>query len=122
MAHFAEIGPNNIVTRVLSVPDSEQHRGQEYLADNVGLGGTWVQTSYNHNIRKNFAGVGYIYNEELDIFLPPKPYTSWIIDAEKGEWTAPTPRPEEQQGKAHIWIEETQEWRTEDLPEAIILP
>ena len=122
MAHFAEIGPNNIVTRVLAVPDSEQHRGQEYLADNVGLGGTWIQTSYNNNIRKNFAGVGYVYNQELDIFLPPKPYASWIVDAVKGEWVAPIPRPEEQQGKAHIWIEETQEWRTEDLPEAIILP
>jgi hypothetical protein len=122
MAHFAEIDNNNVVLRVLVVPDSEQHRGQEYLADNLGLGGRWIQTSYNNNIRKNFAGQGYIYNEELDIFLPPKPYSSWIIDSEKGEWVSPIPRPEEETGKALIWKEETQEWFKENLPEAIILP
>lgn len=122
MAHFAEIDSNNIVLRVLVVPDSEQHRGQEYLADNLGLGGRWIQTSYNGNLRKMFAGQGYVYNEELDIFLPPKPFSSWTIDAVKGEWVAPVPRPEEEQGKALIWIEETQEWVKQDLPEAIILP
>lgn len=122
MAHFAEIDENNVVVRVLVVPDAEQHRGQEYLANNLGLGGRWIQTSYNSTIRKTFAGQGYIYNEELDIFLPPKPYASWIIDPVKGEWVAPVPRPEEEQGKALIWMEETQEWIKQNLPEAIILP
>lgn len=122
MAHFAEIDQNNVVVRVLVVPDNEQHRGQEYLADNLGLGGRWIQTSYNSNIRKLFAGVNYIYNEELDIFLPPKPYPSWIVDTDKGEWVAPIERPADEQGKALIWLEETQEWIKQDLPEAIILP
>lgn len=122
MAHFAEIDQNNVVVRVLVVPDSEQHRGEEYLSVTLGLGGRWIQTSYNSNIRKTFAGQGYIYNEELDIFLSPKPYPSWIIDTDKGEWVAPIERPADEEGKALIWLEETQEWVKQDLPEAIILP
>lgn len=121
MAHFAQIDENNIVINVLAVPDEEQHRGQEYLANNLGLGGRWIQTSYNNNIRNMFAGVGYTYNEELDIFLPPKPYPSWVVDSVKKEWVAPVARPQEEQGTALIWMEETQEWKREILPQAIIL-
>jgi hypothetical protein len=73
MAHFAEIDENNIVTQVLVVPDEQEHRGQDYLADELSLGGTWVQTSYNGNIRKNYAGVGYKYDLERDAFISPKP-------------------------------------------------
>lgn len=116
MAHFAQIDSNNIVVNVLSVPDEQQHRGQEYLSDNLGLGGTWIQTSYNSNVRKRFAGIGYIYNQELDIFLPPKPYQSWIINSEKGEWESPVERPIENEGQALIWNEENLTWTAEDLP------
>ncbi len=116
MAHFAQIDSNNVVVNVLSVPDEQQHRGQEYLANNVGLGGTWIQTSYNSSIRKNFAGIGYIYNQELDIFLPPKPYASWVINSEKGEWESPVEKPMEVIGKVLIWDEENLNWRMEDLP------
>jgi hypothetical protein len=73
MAHFAEIDSNNIVVRVLVVPDEQEHRGQEFLADELGLGGTWVQTSYNARIRKNYAGIGYTYDESRDAFIAPKP-------------------------------------------------
>jgi hypothetical protein len=120
MAHFAQIDNNNIVVNVLSVSDEQQHRGQDFLANDLQLGGRWIQTSYHNNIRKTFAGLGYTYNEELDIFLPPKPYNSWILDSEKGEWTAPIPRPEDIIGYANIWEEETQEWRSEQLPTPII--
>jgi hypothetical protein len=90
MAHFAEIDNNNKVLRVLVVDDSQEHRGQEYLADELGLGGTWVQTSYNANFRGKYAGVGDTYYPELDEFVSPEPEE--IIDAEE---VIPTPAIEE---------------------------
>jgi hypothetical protein len=68
MAHFAEIDSNNKVLRVLVIDNSQENRGQEFLANDLGLGGTWIQTSYNANFRNKFAAVGDVYNEELDIF------------------------------------------------------
>ncbi len=73
MAHFAEIDENNIVIRVLVVDNSEEHRGQEFLAEELGLGGTWIQTSYNGNIRYNFAGIGFTYDPIDDAFIAPMP-------------------------------------------------
>lgn len=87
MAHFAEIDSNNIVVRVLVVPNEQEHRGQEYLADDCGLGGTWIQTSYNHKIRRKFAGEGDTYDAINDIFIAPI-IEPEIIDAEE---VAPTP-------------------------------
>jgi len=68
MAHFAQVDENNIVTQVLVVTNEEEHRGQEFLANDLGLGGTWIQTSYNANIRNKFAGIGDIYDPVNDIF------------------------------------------------------
>jgi hypothetical protein len=68
MAHFAEIDKDNVVLRVLVVDNSEEKRGQDFLAKDLGLGGTWIQTSYNNNIRGNFAAIGNVYNKSLDIF------------------------------------------------------
>jgi hypothetical protein len=73
MAHFVELDENNIVIRGLVVPDSEEHRGQEYLAEDIGLGGRWIQTSYNSRIRYNYAGRGYTYDPIDDAFIPPLP-------------------------------------------------
>ena len=73
MAHFAEVDSNNTVVRVLVVPDEQEHRGQDFLANELGLGGTWVQTSYNNRIRFNYAGVGYTYDTGRDAFIAPKP-------------------------------------------------
>ena len=73
MAHFAKIDENNIVTQVLVVPDNAEDRGQDYLANDLGLGGTWVQTSYNNRIRKNYAGVGFTYDPIDDAFIPVMP-------------------------------------------------
>lgn len=73
MAHFAQIDENNIVTQVLVVPDREEHRGQDFLANDLNLGGTWVQTSYNATIRKNYAGIGFSFDADRDAFISPKP-------------------------------------------------
>jgi len=116
MAHFAEIDENNVVLRVLVVDNEEEHRGQEFLADDLGLGGRWIQTSYNANFRKMFAGVGYIYNEELDIFLPPKPFQSWVLNATLGQWDPPVSRPVVDDDRATIWHEDTQSWTIENRP------
>ena len=73
MAHFAEIDTDNKVIRVLVVPDNEENRGQDYLANDLGLGGIWIKTSYNNNIRYNFAGIGYTYDEVNDAFIGLQP-------------------------------------------------
>lgn len=72
MAHAAEI-IDGIVTRVLVIPDEQEHRIQEYLTDDLGFGGIWIQTSYNANLRFNFAGVGFSYDPIDDAFIPPTP-------------------------------------------------
>lgn len=71
MAHFAEIDKNNKVLRVLVVDNSQEHRGQDFLADDLGLGGTWIQTSYNNNFRGKYAGIGDTYDPVQDIFITP---------------------------------------------------
>lgn len=88
MAHFAEIDENNRVVRVLVVPNSEEHRGQEFLAQDLGLGGTWIQTSYNGTIRKNFAGVGMYYDENRDAFIGsrPEPPERFFFNEETCRW------------------------------------
>jgi hypothetical protein len=91
MAHFAEVD-NDIVTRVLVVPDEQEHRGQDFLANELGLGGTWVQTSYNSRIRKNYAGVGYSYDSTRDAFIAPKPEChpdKVTFDEETCRWSCP---------------------------------
>jgi len=119
MAHFAQINSDNIVTQVLVVSDNDQHRGQDFLANDLGLGGTWIQTSYNTRanthtaggtpLRGNYAGVGYVYDSTNDVFYPPQPYPSWIISAVTNWiWTAPTPYPTD--GKMYSWDETTKAW------------
>lgn len=87
MAHFAQIDENNIVLQVLVIPDFQEHRGQEYLANDLNLGGIWKQTSYNNRIRKNYAGIGFTYDEIRDAFIPPKPTEgNWILNEETCLW------------------------------------
>lgn len=78
MAHFAEIDENNIVVRVLVVPDEFENDGENYLANQLGLGGRWVQTSYNNKIRGKFAGLGDSYDEANDVFVAKV----WPVDEE----------------------------------------
>lgn len=117
MAHFAEIDENNIVKQVLVVPDQQEHRGQEYLADDLGLGGRWIQTSYNGSIRKRFAGIGMTYDEFRDAFIQPKPFESWFLDELSCSWKAPVEKPTD--GKRYIWNEETLSWDEDILPTGV---
>ena len=89
MAHFAEIDANNIVTRVLVFDDNYTNSDCTTL-----LGGDWIQTSYNNNIRKNYAGIGYTYDSNLDAFIAPKPFSSWVLDTDTCRWEAPIEQPE----------------------------
>lgn len=117
MAHWAEIDSDNIVTRVLVVADDKED-GQKFLAEDLGLGGTWKKTSYNtlggvHALggtpfRKNFAGIGFTYDAARDAFIAPKPFASWSLNEDSCIWEAPTPMPTD--GKIYIWNEETTSW------------
>ena len=117
MAHFAKID-NNIVTQVLVVSDNDAPRGQDFLANDLGLGGTWIQTSYNtrggeHSnggtpLRKNYAGIGYTYDSGRDAFIPPKPYASWVLDEGTCLWNAPVAYPTD--NKMYRWDEDTTNW------------
>ena len=120
MAHFAEIDAEGTVLRVLVVADAQEDRGQEFLADDLGLGGTWKKTSYNtvggvHTgggtpYRKNYAGIGFKYDNALDAFIPPKPFASWDLNEDTCLWEAPTPMPVEE-GKFFTWDEDTTSWK-----------
>jgi hypothetical protein len=125
MAHWAELDSNNVVTRVL-VGDNNDPAGDEgyqWLIDN--LGGTWVKTSYNAvggkwrnpetneitnnpGFRKNYAGIGYVYDAQRDAFIPPKPFNSWVLDEETCIWNAPIAMPND--GKFYRWDEDTVSW------------
>lgn len=108
MAHFAELDANNVVLRVL-VTDNDDPNGDEgyqWLLDTFG--GTWIKTSYNGSIRKNYAGIGYTYDEVLDAFIAPKPLPSWVLNEETARWQAPIAKPED--GLIYTWDEETLSW------------
>jgi hypothetical protein len=106
MAHFARIDENNIVTDVQVISNDLEHRGEDFLSNELGLGGRWIQTSYNGNIRKRFAGVGFTYNEEADVFVSPQPFGSWTLDADFN-WQPPVEIPEGE----WFWDEESLEWK-----------
>lgn len=100
MAYFAKI-ENNLVTEVLAVADEHEDRGQEFLADDLGLGGIWIKTSYNTRagqhlaggtpLRKNYAGIGYTYDPTRDAFIPPKPSDGdWVLNEQTCQWVEVT--------------------------------
>ena len=106
MAHFAEIDQNNVVLRVIVVSDTLEAQGAEWCHDTFG--GTWVQTSYNGRIRKNFAGIGFTYDPARDAFIPPNPgYPSWTLDEATCQWVPPVPKPTD---GMYVWDESTLAW------------
>ena len=107
MAHFAEIDENNIVLRVLVVPNDQEYRGQDFLANDLQLGGTWIQCSYNNRIRKQYPGPGYSYDPDADVFITPQPYLSWLLD-ENYDWQPPIPYPDDD--NRYYWNEDTLNW------------
>lgn len=86
MAHFAKINSKNIVTEVLAVDNSLEDRGAEFLAKDLGLGGTWIQTSYNGNFRKNYAGIGMSYDKTRDAFIPEQCHESAVLNEDTCQW------------------------------------
>lgn len=116
MAHFAELDENNVVKRVIVVNNADVKNDQGVETENIGilfcqklLGGVWKQTSYNSTIRKNYAGIGYKYDQSRDAFIPPKPFPSWVINETTWQWEAPTPCPN-QTGVKYRWDELTLSW------------
>ena len=114
MAHFCKL-ENNVVTQVIVVSNQDilDENGQENEQKGIDfcsnlLGGTWKQTSYNARIRKNYAGIGYTYDETLDAFIPPQPFASWTLNNETAQWEAPTPYPTDD--KRYTWDEATIAW------------
>jgi len=121
--HFAEIDENNIVKRVIVAEQDFIDSGA------VGDSSNWIQTSYNTRsgvhyapnsnepddgvaLRKNYAGIGYIYDSDKDAFYQPQPYPSWLLNEDTCQWESPTPYPDD--GSNYIWNEENQSWDLED--------
>lgn len=115
MAHFAQIDENNVVRRVVVIANGDtsdafgnekEHIGQAFCEKLFG--GRWVQTSYNGNMRKRYAGQGMIYREDIDAFIEPQPHPSWVLDPVTAAWEAPVPMPED--GQLYAWDEATTSW------------
>lgn len=121
MAHFAELDSNNVVLRVIVVHDSvssangveSEQAGADFCHNTFG--GTWKQTSFNSNLRKRFAGVGYTYDPNLDAFIPPKPYPSWVFNDVTLDWKAPVDKPNGD--GVYLWNEETTSWQEVEVAE-----
>lgn len=118
MAHAAKVNPDTkLVEDVLVIPAEHQHRPQEYL-NGLGLEGWWLQTSYNtfggvnqvsgSPLRKNFAGIGFTYDEGRDAFIPPKPFESWTLNEDTCLWNPPVAYPTD--GIMYTWSEDDLDW------------
>jgi len=100
MKNYAQIDSKKIVTQVLVLSDDKDLSWLESR-----LGGTWIEST---EARKNYAGIGHTYNSELDAFIPPKPFDSWILDEETAQWEAPVEYPTD--GKNYSWDEDSTSW------------
>ena len=114
MAYFAQLNQNNVVLQVIAISNNDapdpypasEALGQSFIAS-LGLEGVWRQTSYHGNIRAHYAGIGYTYDDQADVFIPPQPYPSWTLD-DQWNWQPPTPYPTD--GGMYTWDENTQTW------------
>ena len=111
MAHFAKLRTGNIVTEVHVVSNdiaTDEQAGVEFLQNLYNNRDIWKQTSYNNNFRKNFAGIGFRYDQTRDAFIPPKLQESWTLNEETCQWEPPVAYPDD--GKNYKWNEENQSW------------
>jgi len=118
MAHFAKI-ENNIVTQVIVVANADTASADGVEKEYIGaafcerlFGGNWKQTSYNGNIRKNYAGIGFTFDESRDAFIPPQPFPSWTLVEETCNWTAPVAMPTD---GIYSWDESTTSWIKQNI-------
>ena len=106
MAHFAKLGVGNIILTVEVVSNdiaTTEQEGVDFLNNLYNTRDVWKQTSYNNNIRKNFASIGFKYDQARDAFIAPKPYPSWILNEDTCQWEAPVAYPDD--GKVYKWNE-----------------
>lgn len=112
MAHYAFLDDNWVVTEVITgIDETELIEGvtpEQWYANFRGQ--RCVRTSYNGNIRKNYAGIGYTYDTDRDAFIPPKPFASWVLDEETCRWEAPVAYPDAAEGEFYSWDEDTTSW------------
>ena len=111
MAHFAKLGTGNIVEQVIVVSNDiaiTEQAGSDFINKLYNTRDVWKQTSYNNNIRKNFAGIGYQYDQTRDAFIPPKPFNSWILNEDTCLWNAPVAMPTDD--NKYTWNEQTLSW------------
>ena len=118
MAHYAQLDSNNNVINVVVINTNDTLNSQGIEDESVGINfckqlygseTIWKRTSYNNNIRVRYAGIGMIYNEELDAFIYPQPYPSWTLDKEIVDWKPPIDMPEKE-GYRYEWNEESLSW------------
>ena len=111
MAHFAKLGVGNKILTVEVVSNDiaiNEQAGVDFLNNLHGTNDVWKQTSYNGNIRKNFAGIGYKYDQTRDAFIAPKPFNSWILNEDTCQWEAPVAYPDDD--NKYTWNETNQTW------------
>lgn len=118
MAHFAQLDENNFVLQVIVVNNNEllDENGEESEIKGIDFckslfGGNWIQTSYNANFRKHYAGIGFTYDAGKDAFIPPSPFESWILNEETCIWEPPIPMPEASENCYMAWDEKTISWK-----------
>jgi hypothetical protein len=117
MAYFAKLNSNNIVETVISINNSviidsngieQEQLGTDFINQLYNTNDVWKQTSYNNNIRKNYAGIGYTYDSQRNAFIAPKPYNSWVLNESTCNWEAPIAYPND--GQRYTWNESTLSW------------
>lgn len=116
MAHFAQINEFNLVIQVIVIHNNElmqdgveqESKGIAFCRSLFGANTNWKQTSYNGRMRKNYAGIGFIFDADRDAFIPPKQFESWVLDEETCNWSAPAAYPND--GKNYRWDEPTVSW------------
>jgi hypothetical protein len=116
IAHYAFLDDNNVVTEVIvGIDETEVIEGKSPEAwYGEFRGQRCVRTSYNGNIRKNYAGIGFTYSDELDAFIPPKTFPSWLLDEDTCNWVAPIPYPDGD--LMYAWNEELGDWEAIEFP------
>ena len=111
MAHFAKLGVGNIVEQIIVVSNdiaTTEQAGEDFINKLYNTRDVWKQTSYNGNIRKNFAGLGFHYDQQRDAFIPPKPYNSWLLNEDTCQWQSPVSCPKD--NNRYRWNEQNLSW------------